>query len=420
MQRSTVLESEPVSQPPKRPPRSKSAEPVLGVFASLFGARDAAQFTASAWPARCLVHHGPRSRLPAVMQEGAVSSFAELASVYQGPLQMAGGPRGADAVQIGVEAVPAYILRRMGLTVVFNDVAPHGLMPWLSAVGDALGLGAEYLRMSAFASPPGGGLSIHYDSTANVIIQLEGKKRVHAAPSGVVAPTRQYTSGALPELTHQLERGGTPPPVAPARLPLYELDAGSVLFLPAGSWHTTEAREDSYSLSLIIEPPRYLDLILQGFANTLLQRAEWREPVRGYPSPSERPRQAAHVQKLLAQLAADLAELAPEELLTPWADRNAQASFVGPRSTLVRSEGVTLEVTRNRKHLRIYKAGGMGELPLGAASPEVIRWLARSKGAFSVSQVLEAVEGATLEQVVEAVMMLSGLEAIRLIPRRLG
>src|SRR3546814_1181467 len=61
----------------------------------------------------------------------------------------------------------------------------------------------------------------------------------------------------------------------------HEMQPGSVLFLPRGTWHRTEALEPSLSLSIVVRPPVLADALLDWLQPWLLGDARWRLPLYG-------------------------------------------------------------------------------------------------------------------------------------------
>ena len=57
----------------------------------------------------------------------------------------------------------------------------------------------------------------------------------------------------------------------------FVLRPGSVLFVPRGSWHMTEAVSDSLSLNFTFTAPCWMDILLTALRGRLAQSSEWRE-----------------------------------------------------------------------------------------------------------------------------------------------
>lgn len=61
-----------------------------------------------------------------------------------------------------------------------------------------------------------------------------------------------------------------------------DMQPGSVLFMPRGTWHHTEAEVDSLSISIALNPPVQVDHFLSQMKATLLQDPAWRAPCYGF------------------------------------------------------------------------------------------------------------------------------------------
>jgi ribosomal protein L16 Arg81 hydroxylase len=59
------------------------------------------------------------------------------------------------------------------------------------------------------------------------------------------------------------------------------MQPGSVLLMPRGTWHYTEAKQDSMAMSIILSLATQIEFSLSVLKSTLLQSSEWRSPVYG-------------------------------------------------------------------------------------------------------------------------------------------
>jgi 50S ribosomal protein L16 3-hydroxylase len=57
----------------------------------------------------------------------------------------------------------------------------------------------------------------------------------------------------------------------------FELKPGSMLFVPRGSWHSTEAEGDALALNFTFTAPTWLDLFAAALRSRLALSPEWRE-----------------------------------------------------------------------------------------------------------------------------------------------
>ncbi len=253
------------------------------ILAALWSKTAAAEFLDQYWPQRPFVAQGDPARWPAVLRAEELASVQHLAKRYRGSLRFTRGHQSDQMVQI--DRVDPAILFEMGLTLNFEDIGPcvPGVPEFLRALEVELGLNESSLVMSAFASPHQDGLGCHYDSQDVISIQLHGTKRFHyAAVREIVMPYgTQYIPGGRPydEMYAQAQNGF--PENKNVKFETAEMQPGSVLFLPRGTWHYTEADAPSLSLSITISPPTLVDCALEQLRWLLLQDSAWRAPLYG-------------------------------------------------------------------------------------------------------------------------------------------
>jgi ribosomal protein L16 Arg81 hydroxylase len=108
-----------------------------------------------------------------------------------------------------------------------------------------------------------GGTPLHFDGKEVFVIQVEGSKMWLIGENKYVeSPLFNYTPHArnhelLSSIERESEKG-----VDDVGLEPIELKVGSVLFLPRGYWHKTVAKEFSVSVSIGVETPTALDMII--------------------------------------------------------------------------------------------------------------------------------------------------------------
>lgn len=140
----------------------------------------------------------------------------------------------------------------------------------------------------AYASPPGAGFALHADAHEVFVLQLVGEKRWRygAAPALAAPPASFKVAGD--SVVYAAPHGGPVvtgegEPVPPARdedLLEVVLRPGHVLYLPAGTWHRTEALSESLALS--VSPPRLpaREVVLSLLAE-VLETPAWRQSLNG-------------------------------------------------------------------------------------------------------------------------------------------
>ncbi|MEW6330008.1 MAG: cupin domain-containing protein [Pseudomonadota bacterium] len=288
------------------------------VLAALLSPDAAEEFLSHYWPKRPFTAQTDPARWPAALRGEELASVQNLAKRYRGSLRFTHGRKSDQMIQI--DRVDPAILFEMGLTLNFEDIGPYvpGAPEFLRGLESELGLNEGSLVMSAFASPHQDGLGCHYDAQDVISVQLLGTKRFHYAPvREVVVPYgTQYIPGGKPydELYAQAQNGF--PDNKDVKFETAEMKPGTVLFLPRGTWHYTEASEPSLSLSLTISPPTLLDCAMEQIRWLLLQDSAWREPLYGATANGAlNENLRAHTQRLLERLPQLVASLSPEDLI---------------------------------------------------------------------------------------------------------
>lgn len=188
-----------------------------------------------------------------------------------------------------------------------NKISPV-LTNWLEELRLNLGLSAlTNGRCLIYASPEGGGTAAHFDQNINFVLQISGTKRWWIAPNLHVAnPMTRHTMGLPcdPELESYLE---TPmPECMPTDINPIELKAGSLLFVPRGSWHSTEAMSDAISLNFTFTAPTWIDLFTAALRGRLAQSSQWRATADGVSDFSRNAKAQQKFDFLLAGLIDDL------------------------------------------------------------------------------------------------------------------
>lgn len=274
----------------------------------LFG--DACEFAAG-WPGEVRSSHGDLARLPGVFQQACLHSTEQFADRYRGRLSFGRGLRSAQTFDSHANAAS---LLQLGLTVFFQDLAGSlpGARAFLRQLEQELGVAAGSARLSAFASPGDDGVSCHYDAEEVISIQLLGSKTFQIAPMTQVR--HPYGAQFGPDMVavenlYEQARDGFPEP-GDVSFSTQHMQPGSVLYLPRGTWHRTQAREPSLSLSIVIRPPVLADALLGWLKPWLLGDARWRRPLYG-----EQARHQAVLKPLLAELAQRLGEQAEAPIL---------------------------------------------------------------------------------------------------------
>lgn len=206
-----------------------------------------------------------------------------------------------------------------GMGLLFNEA--HHLSPllteWLRDIRKELGLSAmTYGRCLVYATPHGKGTAPHFDQNINFVLQIHGTKKWWMAPNtDVENPLTRHTMGLPPdpEMIGYLER-----PLStsmPKDAQMYELKPGSLLFVPRGYWHSTEADGDALALNFTFTAPTYIDLFTAALRSRLSLSPEWRETSHG---------DADKFNYLLSTLVQDMPNWQAEEILAATEDEEDQ------------------------------------------------------------------------------------------------
>lgn len=169
----------------------------------------------------------------------------------------------------------------LGQSLLFNDAQNLSpvLQKWIDELRVDMGLSAlTYGRCLIYATPDGQGTAPHFDQNINFVLQIHGTKKWKVAGNlHIQNPLTRHTIGQPtdPELASYLKK---PMPVSmPENFKEFELKPGSLLFVPRGAWHCTEARGDALSLNFTFTAPTWIDLLTAALRSRLAQSAEWRE-----------------------------------------------------------------------------------------------------------------------------------------------
>lgn len=168
-----------------------------------------------------------------------------------------------------------------GMGLLFNDAHRPSpvLSEYLQIIRRELGLSAlTYGRCLIYATPDGRGTAPHFDQNINFVLQILGTKIwTMASNTDVENPLTRHTMGLEPdpEMMSYLEKPlSTSMPQVTQK---FELKPGSLLYVPRGYWHSTEAEGDALALNFTFTAPTWLDLLTAALRGRLAQSPEWRE-----------------------------------------------------------------------------------------------------------------------------------------------
>ena len=190
----------------------------------------------------------------------------------------------------------------------------HGL-------ADFLGAPRQKVIASLFLTPATGGASPHFDKNENFTVQLTGAKRwiVGEAPTIAAPPDGTMLGQTVPPSLKGLVAGAKEQPNR-----TIEMRPGTLLYVPRGAVHRTEAGDVSWSLNLSYSPSMWLDLVRIGLQRRLGASARWRGTVTGVGKTCDPAARSANIlPELCTELRAVLAD--PEAL-----DKFCQDFFDNP------------------------------------------------------------------------------------------
>ena len=381
------------------------AEADSTTLGALIAPGSAAEFLRDYWPDKPFAAHGDAARLPPFLRAPELDSIETLSRVYRGNLRFTSGRRYQK--MLAIDQVHAASLYRMGLTVQFEDIAPFvaATAPDLRLLEAELGVARGSARASVFSSPLADGLSVHFDAQDLFSIQLKGTKRFRIAP--VRELRYPYGTQFVPDtepfdfLYPQVPNGFPDP--AGAEFTTVDMEPGSVLFVPRGTWHATESGGDSLSVSIGLYLPSAADCVLEQLQLLLLQDAEWRRPLYGGWGEGEAcDAAAARLSRLLARLPEDCAALKVEDVLAGLLPPEQRMATITPESRFQKTphshlesapapaaRGYASEVLLIILADPNYGERGSTRLEVAPEAAAVFRWMAERRAAFSAGELAE-------------------------------
>ena len=399
------------------------------ILKALFTPGGADEFLARYWPQRAFVVHGDPARLPPPLRAKELGSVEALARCYRGSLRFTHGRKSERMVQI--DRIEPAILYGMDLTLQFEDIVPYvpGTREMLQALEVELGLNEGALCLSAFASPKTDGLGCHYDAQDLISIQLHGTKRFHYAPMREIPNPygTQYVPGGRPfdELFPQTPNGF--PDNKNVTFETAEMQPGTVLFLPRGTWHYTEAGTPSLSLSIMINPPPVADILLDQLNWLLLQDSDWRLPL--YGARADGPMQEAarrRAAQLLARLPAQLSSLSPDDLIQAMHPMTDRLQRITAASRFQKTPNTLLEVSdnlspRGTREIRIRldpftpNSQYSARMEISPEALAIFQWIDGRSGVFTGGELQAAFPKFPFEELKKLLLGLTQAQYIRLL-----
>ncbi len=258
-------------------------------LSSLLGVKSAEGFLNNQWPCQPLVIHNLGLSIESITKLPFLQSLESLLDTWKLPIQVHLPDASDESSSIDASSKDAKKLFANGMALLFNNVEilSTELVFWLIQIKKDLGLPeSTYARCMVYATPHGKGTRAHFDQNINFVLQLHGTKKWWLAPNNNVEnPTERFTVGQPIDsaLASYLE---TEMPDAMPSEDRQEiiLTPGSMLFVPRGYWHSTEASGEALALNFTFNQPTYADLFLLALRSRLNLSPDWRELADGVSS----------------------------------------------------------------------------------------------------------------------------------------
>ena len=291
-------------------------------LSAIFGKDKMTEFMEESWPKQpCFIAETSDS-LRSMLNFPFLQSLEVLLQIWSKPVQVHLPDVSDESSSIDVNAKDAGKLFSNGMALLFNNaqtLSPE-LENWLKVLAKDLGLPTStYGRCIVYATPDGNGTAAHFDQNINFVLQIHGTKQWSIAPNtSVENPTQRFTIGQDldPELASYAENEMPDEMPAKGRRE-FTLKPGSLLFVPRGWWHSTEARGEALALNFTFSQPTWADLLTLALRSRLMLSPGWRELADGVTSANWGKRVTAQNQmdELLAELVQDLPNWRAEDIL---------------------------------------------------------------------------------------------------------
>lgn len=281
---------------------------------TLFGALGD-RFIADCWPNDALVAHDDVGRFTWWSPDGpfaSLAAFAEAASSTDAYTMVYSGEQRDESTAFAVEAeqTPLCVVRKTMFSVGRAELHFPEIHDFLTSLHQELRLpDFANARSIVYGSFGGPAAAWHWDAGANFIVQVAGSKRWKISRNSLIEHPPDRYSVAMGEWSERLAGliDSPPPTTGPTEYTEVTLTAGSVLFLPAGWWHSTESDAESLAVNFTFGIPDRLRVVTRLLTQRLRSQEAWREPAVSAS--------AEELDGLLAQLAGEIASMSASDLL---------------------------------------------------------------------------------------------------------
>jgi 50S ribosomal protein L16 3-hydroxylase len=280
------------------------------------------EFLEGPWPNEPYVVHGLDQDIQVLKQISFLQSLNSLLNSWPHQIQVHLPDVADESSAIHASAQDAKKLFANKMALLFNNAQTLSpvLTEWLQMIAKDLGLPAStYGRCILYATPDGKGTTAHFDQNINFVLQLHGTKKWWLAPNDHVEnPTQRFTIGQPMDPELAAYAPGSMPTEMPASRQEIILKPGSMLFVPRGFWHSTEASGEALALNFTFSQPTWMDLLTLALRSRLSLSPEWRELADGVSSQDEDRRFLAQqkFEILLTELVDDLPNWQASDILS--------------------------------------------------------------------------------------------------------
>lgn len=265
-----------------------------------------------------VVHHTEKDLAP-LRELDFLKSLPNLLNMWPYPIQAHLPDLRDEASSVDTNTTDAKKLFQNGMGLLFNEA--HRISPvletWLQKIRQDLKISAQtYGRCLIYATPDGKGTAPHFDQNINFVLQIQGTKIWKLAPNEHLAnPLTRHTMGTDPdpEMSGYLDE--ELPKKMPKSTQTIELKPGSMLFVPRGYWHSTEAQGEALALNFTFTAPTWIDLFTMALRSRLALSPEWRATANGVSESQNRDEAEAYLDTLLAGLTEDLPHWQSSDIL---------------------------------------------------------------------------------------------------------
>ena len=288
------------------PSVTAQVEPDAALIPKLFPSLAEGELAERYFPGKMwLLDEGPLERIPGIIDAFLRPDLKGLLDLSNHDvIAYANGGNGERPYTRVPKSAAMFVQQQgMSLEVQYLNESVPCVAAWLESLVRELGVpGGKSIFCCAIVSPPGEALPVHFDDIEVISLQLSGRKRWWIAPpdeggrfplqnSFDRARRRDAYPLAIPELSGP---------------PTLEMRRGSVVFLPRGFWHRTEALEPSVNLVFVIDTPMAFEVALEALRAKMLERTDWRRTVAGKAREQTRTTTAAALEGSLDRLLDEL------------------------------------------------------------------------------------------------------------------